>query len=199
MSVPSLSFFLRPTTPAMARLILLALGAVFSLLLWLGALAPLATWKADRLSTLQQERSALAGLEQRVTAMARESAALSSREDLGIAWQADRRGAATARVQSELNRLATTHGVTLRAIAPVRVRALPGLDSAGFRIEGEAPLDRLVPFLVTLDHHGPALMIEKATLRRLTRPGAPTAQPVLFVQMDLLVPMRLSLDTEGGE
>jgi len=190
---------LRPTSPTMARLILLALGAIIALILWLTVLAPLAAWRADRLSTLEQETSALARLEQRVAAMTRERAALSSQGDLGIAWSADRIGAATARVQSELNRLAATHGVTLRAIAPVRARELPGLDSAGFRIEGEATLDRLVPFLVALDHHGPALLVEKATLRRLTRPGAPTAQPVLFVQMDLLAPVRLGPNAEGGE
>lgn len=165
--------------------------AGLGVLLWFAILRPVNGWKNDavaELSASQLEKFKLGGSLSRLNA---ERSQLSGDTSLAIIWSAKRMGEATALVQSEISDLAAKHGIVLRSVTPVSNKDLPFTSAIGFRIEGEATLDKLATFLVALEANTPALIIEHAILRRLSRPGRTAVQPDVFVQLNLIAPVVL--------
>ena len=174
----------RITSRLFAVFILLGLGV----LIWFAILRPANEWQADAFTTLSASQSENTRLNASLSRLKAEQAQLSGDTSLAIIWTAKQMGEATALVQSKISKLAAKHGVTLRSVTPVSGKNLPFASAIGFRIEGEATLDKLAAFLVDLESNSPALLIERAALRRLTRPGRTAAQPSIFVQLNLIAP-----------
>lgn len=170
-----------------ALLILTGLGV----LIWLAVLQPAYNWKTNAIAELSASQLENTKLIASLSRLKAERAQLSGDTSLAIIWKAKRMGEATALVQSEISNLAAEHGITLRSVTPVPSRDIPFTSAIGFRIEGEATLDRLTSFLIALEASTPALIIERAVLRRLTRPGRTAAQPDVFVQLNLIAPVAL--------
>lgn len=174
-----------------SRLIALIALAALAGLVWLTVLAPAHQWKTralDGLAASQMEYTRLTASLQRLKV---ERAQLSKGNSLDIIWKAKRMGEATALVQSEISNLAAKHGVMLRSVTPMSAKDLPFTSGIGFRVEGEATLDKLTAFLIELEGSTPALLVERAVLRRLTRPGRTAPQPDVFVQLNLIAPVTL--------
>lgn len=165
--------------------------AGLGVLVWFAILRPAYDWKNDTLAQLAASQSENAILISSISKLNAERAQLSGDTSLAIIWSAKRMGEATALVQSEISNLAAEHGIMLRSVTPVPSKNIPFTNAIGFRIEGEATLDKLVPFLVAIEAYTPALIIENATLRRLSRPGRTAAQPDVFVQLNLIAPVEL--------
>lgn len=112
----------------------------------------------------------------------------------GEIWQAKQAGEMTARIQAELGAIAHANGITLRSVTPARAPRMPLVDTTALRIEAEADLAQFRALIITIEQHSPALFIERATIRRLNRPGRISEQPLVFFQLDIAAPIRI-----GGE
>lgn len=180
-----------------AQLPFLTLIAAFAALSYVLVIAPLSQWRADAiagLASVQQERVQLTQSIARLEAE-RESYA---REDLsGLMWEASQIAQATARVQSALNDIARRNGIPVRSIAPTNAQGATSENTITFRLEFEASLDQLVPFLKTVEFDQPVLVVTRANMRRLTRPGDSGPQPDLFVQLDITAPVSLADGSQG--
>ncbi|HHI70475.1 MAG TPA: hypothetical protein ENJ91_05685 [Rhodobacteraceae bacterium] len=174
----------------MAVIIILSLVS----LVWVAVLSPVHEWKNRTEIALAESRANNTRLKRSLAKLKREQEQLSGDASLDIAWQAGKSGEATALVQSEISDLAARNGVTLRSVTPVEAQDIPYTSAIGFRVEGEATLDNLSDFLIELEYSTPAFVIERAVLRRLQRPGRTSAQPEIFIQLNLIAPV--ILDTE---
>lgn len=163
---------------------------------WFAIVTPLAAWKSGALAERAETLEEIARLEQSLASLKAERGQLSVGGELDVLWTAAQMGEATARVQSELSGMARANGVSLRSISPNRARDMTLANAAGVRLEMEAGLDQLGAFLTELEHHSPALLIERAVVRRLNKPSGEGAQPLVFAQIDVSAPIGLS---EGGQ
>lgn len=170
---------------------LIALGAA----LWFGVVQPAQAWKAQQFNALAAAQEQSARLADRLVTLRREAAAMSAATDFDGVWTAQSAGEATARVQAALSDLARQNGISFRAITPLRTEAIPLKQAVSFRVEAEAPLDRLVNFLRAAEYNSPVLVFEKGSIRRLSKPGIPTEQPLVFFQFDVFAAYDLA---EGG-
>lgn len=161
-------------------------------LIWFAIVRPAQAWKAKEIAALSeaQERSSILG--ERLAELRHEKDVLSAATGFEGIWSAATAGEATARVQATLSDLARRNGIALRAITPLRAARLPLKQAVSFRIEAEAPLDRLVSFLRDAEFHTPLLAFDKGTVRRLARPALKTPQPVVFFQFDVTAPYDLA-------
>lgn len=172
-----------------SRLLFCTLAVSTLGLFWLAILLPLSVWKSDTTRQIVDTRLELASLQQSLAAMVQERNALTLGGSEGMIWTAAQLGQVTALVQARVSELAKQHGLSLRSITPSQNRGIQSAGTVSFRLELEAPLDRLTDFLVALEYNSPALAVEQSTLRRLNRPGPVTEQPALFVQLDILAPI----------
>lgn len=180
----------------LSRLLALFVLLGIATLLWFSIVQPLAVWKARTLSGLEASRSEYTRLQASLIRLKSEKSMLESATTLSAIWQAKKAGEATALVQSEISNLAATSGVTLRSITPTASRDLPFSSAIGFRIEGEATLNKAVDFFVAIEASTPALITERVILRRLARPGRTAAQPIVFIQLSLIAPVILDSEDE---
>ena len=180
------------TSAHVKQIIAVAITGCLALLFWMSVITPVAAWKERQFSHLSDKKTQLQRLEQSIFRLKDEQRQLSQKDTLDVAWAAERMGEATARIQSAINTIARTNGLSLRSVTPTSPRELPFAHSAGFRIEAEVHLDKLTGFLRELEFNTPALVVDRATLRRLNRLGEATEQPVLYLQTDLIAPVRLT-------
>ncbi|MEL7092555.1 MAG: hypothetical protein AAFN94_12550 [Pseudomonadota bacterium] len=179
---------------------LYGIGAVFGLCalaaaLWFGAIVPAQDWKAAQFAALENAQRKSVELADRLNGLHREAAALSTATNFDGVWSAANPGEATARVQARLSELARQNGISFRAITPLRTEAIPLKPAVAFRIEAEARLDLLTAFLQEAEFSTPVLLFEKGSIRRLSKPGPPAEQPIVFFQFDVLAAYDL---VEGG-
>ena len=171
----------RPLDAAIAVAILLGLGA----LAWAAVGAPLADWRARALAERPRVIAQIGELQARIADLRADRDRLAGGGELDVLWRAAQTGEATARLQSELSRLASDRGVSLRSISPMRTRDLTLAQAAGFRLEMEAALDQLASFLRDVEYHSPALVVDRASLGRLDKAGPAQPQPLLFAQVEI--------------
>lgn len=165
--------------------LLLGIGSV-GIAVWLGVVRPAQAWKEEQFNALTTAQEQSARLAERLQTLRREAAAMSASTDFDGVWEAQSAGEATARVQATLSDLARQNGISFRAITPLRTDAIPLKSAVSFRVEAEAPLDRLVAFLRAAEYNTPVLVFEKGSVRRLSKPGTPTEQPLVFFQFDVM-------------
>lgn len=170
---------------------------LFAIALWFTLGAPLTRWKAEQINARVTAENALYAMHARRDNLATEITNVEQHDLTGLFWSAAQQGEATALIQSDISATASRHGILLRSVTPFKPReeTLPG--ATGFRLEFEAHLDQLAGFLKEIEYDAPALVVSNTILRRLNRPGAPTEQPAVFVQIDVLAPVRLTGEEEG--
>lgn len=160
--------------------------------LWVGVLRPAQAWKDDQFAALSAVQQQSVQLTERLQNLRREAALLSAATDFDGVWSAQSAGEATARVQAALSDLARQNGISFRAITPLRSTAIPLKDAVSFRVEAEAPLDRLITFLRAAEYNSPVLVFEKGSIRRLSKPGPQPEQPLVFFQFEIMAPYDLA-------
>lgn len=175
----------------------LAICAGLGALVWLAVAAPLQQWRSSALAERPQTIADIRNLQDRIAELEKERAQLSGDTELNVLWRAAQTGQATARIQGQLSKLASERGLNLRSISPTPSRDLTLAQAAGFRLEMEASLDQLVSFLRAVEYHAPALLVEKASLRRLNKPNAAQPQPLVFAQIEVSAPV--VLNTEASQ
>ena len=163
-------------------------------LLWLFVVSPVAEWKGEQFAELQGLRADEARLERSLETLRDELVVLSGDGEVSFVWRSPQIGTATAEVQSALNTLASSTGISLRSITPLPAAQDNSRSTIAFRIESEAALDTLTDFLVALEYGERALVVRSATLRRLARPANEQIQPVVFFQMDVVAPVVLTAE-----
>ena len=163
--------------------------------LWFTVLAPAQAWKGAQSTALSDAQERAAQLIGRLETLRNEAAAMSASTDFDGVWAAASPGEATARVQASLSDIARRNGISFRAITPLRADAIPLKNAVTFRVEAEASLDRLIAFLREAEYTSPVLVFEKGSIRRLSRPGPPSEQPIVFFQFDVMAAYDLEEDT----
>lgn len=184
---------------ALQSFLALAGLAGLAALVWLAILEPAAAWKATQFRERDATAEKIAALRDSISRLKAERAGLDAGTDDGIIWPARQMGEATARVQSEISAAASANGVSLRSITPTDSGSLPVARTVSFRIEAEARLDALRDFLVALEFNSPALLIDRATLRRVSRVDDDGAQPLLFAQIEITAPVSAAESAEAGQ
>ncbi len=176
---------------ALSRTLALALAVSSVLFILALVVVPLSNWKRD----LKAARAAAIDEAQRLTTtiaqLRKEAAEFSGGGIRDIVWPASQLGEVTARIQARIGELAQANELAVRSITPSGEREPALTRVVAFRLELEAELDDLAEFLIASEYHEPILAVERATLRRLARPGPPTEQPLLFVQLDILAPVQM--------
>lgn len=190
----------------LSRSVLLAGAAAVVVLVWGTVVQPLSKWKRNIIEQSETLRGDIHRLDASLAALTAERAALSGNPALDLVWQAEQAGQASAVIQGRLSELAKASGLSLRSITPLPARDLPLTQGVGFRLEFEAPLDRLIELLIAIEQSKPLLAIERATLRRLVRPAIADAattvkpdQPELFVQIDIIAPVEIAQRDDGDD
>lgn len=166
-----------------------AIALTFGALFWASVIAPVSQWRAASLLRHEVALTEQARLNTSTLRLKSELDFLSQSESQGFVWQAEQSGAVTAKIQSSLNTLASRAGIALRSISPAPEIELPYATGAAFRLESEATLDQILKFILSIEFNKEALLIERATLRRLNRPNRTSQQPLLFFQLDILAPV----------
>ncbi|SFI65429.1 GspMb/PilO family protein [Jannaschia pohangensis] len=172
------------------RTLLLGLVIAFGVLVLL-AVPLLRDWKTDIQSARDDAAFETARLQRSIADLETEAAQLVGTGILDTVWRARQPGEALAIVQTEIGDLATRAAVSLRSMSPIPAPDLPLVDTLGLRLEGEMPLNRLVTFLLALEHHDRSLIVRSANIRRLPNGQDRFEQPLLFVQLDVVAPLVL--------
>lgn len=155
-----------------------AMTALAALLLWFGAVAPLADWYAARNAALA-ERMALAAhmqsLAARLPALRRAGGGRGAAPAL-LAGQTD--ALAAADLQERVGRLAAA-----AAITPTSLETLPSAPRGawrrvGIRLSLAAPWPRLVALLAAITRAQPRMLIDEVELRGLPSHDTRQAEPV---------------------
>lgn len=190
----------------LSRFLLLAGATAVSGLVWLTVVQPLSSWKRSVIEQSETLRGDIQRLDASLAALTAERAALSGNPAIDLVWQAEQAGQASAVIQGRLSELAKASGLSLRSITPLPARDLPLTQGVGFRLEFEAPLDRLTDLVIAIEQSKPLLAIERATLRRLVRPAVAEIativkpdQPELFVQLDIIAPVEVAQRDDGDD
>lgn len=170
-------------------------GRASGVMLWSFALiaagfgiVALSEWRADTLATAQTRSFEVARLEASIRELNLELHQLRSADISNLVWRGARPGELTALVQARVGEIAASHGLQLRSITPIQGTPLPLTESLAFRVEIEAPLDRYAAFLRQVEFHSPAILVQRAIIRRVTRFGELVEQPIVNSQLEILVP-----------
>ena len=170
-------------------LVALALVVSLALLAWTAVISPLQNWKAAKIEARDQLIAEIEKLHLSVANLHFEKSQFESTEEIGLLWKAEQTGTATAMIQAEISRMAREQGLGLRSISPVLQREINHANVVGIRIETEAALDQLSDFLRDVEYSTPALLVERATIRRLVKSENKFEQPLVFAQIDFSAPV----------
>lgn len=175
-----------------SKLAALALLGLIASMAWITGIQPAFDAVRKTSEELHQKQVQKSRLTASIASLEHEIKDLTGGELEGVVWKAEQSGELTAQIQARLGDMASSNGVNLRSITPTGTREMPSTHATVLRVEGEATLDQLTAFLQELEFHTPVLMVERATLRRLNRPGQNLAQPLVFVQLEVLAPSRIA-------
>lgn len=153
--------------------------------------APLNSWKASGIDARSRVQADIHRIQATIASLNQQSATISQNEEEDFLWRAAQIGAVTAQIQTVLSASASSNGVSLRSITPLKTRRVASVEAAGFRLEFEATLDQVLGFLQHIEYSSPALLVEKASLRQLSRPDSNQTQPILNAQLELIAPIHL--------
>ncbi len=168
-------------------LVLLGIVAV----IWIFAIQPALSWRATVEHDLASSIDESERLEEGLQGLRAQLENLETVELDHLVWEAQQAGELTARIQAELGAIARRSGVTLRSVTPTQAAEFPMFRTTALRIEAEADLAQLITMLVEIEQHEPVLVVSRANLRRLNRPGRTSEQPLVFLQLDIAAPVLL--------
>ena len=176
----------------LSRIVALATLVAAAVILFVGLISPLANWRSAKILEHQKILLEHAGLEDSIARLQAERMAFVSDDLAGLTWEGAQAAEATAKVQSAVNDMARDNGILMRSITPTRDNSSDIPNAINFRIEFEASLDQLVPFLKTVEFGQPALVVTRSNLRRLARPNQANTQPDIFAQIEIAAPFSLT-------
>ena len=183
---------LLPFKRILVWLFLLAVAA----LVWVVAIGPLLLWRSDVQADLGASRTKAERLIESITRLEQEKRLLSTETNIEGVWTAGTASKATALVQAGLSTLAREQGIAFRSIAPLENPDMPLMSAVAFRVEAEVTLDRLVSLLRKIEFSSPILLVERGTVRRLSRNTTGSPQPTVFVQLEITAPVLLPEDAQ---
>ncbi|WP_268745986.1 type II secretion system protein GspM [Ruegeria halocynthiae] len=154
-------------------------------------IAPLSSWKVTGLDARSQALDEIQRTQATIDRLKQQNSRISQNEEEDFLWRAEQIGAVTAQIQTALSASAASNGVSLRSITPLKTKRMASVEAAGFRLEFEATLDQVLGFLQQIEYSSPALLVEKASLRQLSRPGSDQTQPILNGQLELIAPFHV--------
>lgn len=171
--------------------------AVIAGLAWFVVFQPISAWAASQITERDMLREQRARLQQSVQRLEVERNDFEVTDTGKLTWASQQIGQTTARVQQAINEIAIDQGIRMRSVAPGR-SAIPEITEAiGFRLEFEAHLDQLTAFLRIVEANEPILVVAQTKLRRLARQSLENAQPLVFIQMDVVAPIQSSEPSES--
>jgi len=182
---------------ALEREKLSKLGAIIILLLilgmfWVALVDPLINFRRDLSSSITAAQAEKSRLTRSIANLNRQLANTTASNVSEQIWRARQSGEAIARIQAQLGRLSQLHGVTLRSITPTNATGMPYTETTALRVEGEANLAQLEATLLEIEKHTPALLVDRATIRRLSRTERRSEQPYVFFQLDITAPIQIT-------
>lgn len=158
-------------------------GGILSLVTVLERRDAVAVRLAAALVEQERLRESLSRLEAR-------AGALGATDAEGLAWTGADRNAVAAQVQSAIARIAAETGVTLRTVTAAGDVEIPFAEAVGLRLEGEGAIEGWTSFLTRVEFGSPPLVIDRASLRRVSRPNA-GAEVFVHGQIELVAPYLL--------
>lgn len=165
-------------------LVILGFGFVIGQPIW--AVRQSVSAQVERESKRHQDLSA------RLAALIAEEERLSSIAVETIGWQGDRVGEVSARIQSEINLTARRLGLQLRSVTAIETEPLAGQETAGLRIEVEAPSDRAMSLIKALETTEPPILVSRMNVRRLNRNAPNLTQPIIYLRLELQAPVQIT-------
>lgn len=181
----------------LTRLVVFAVALVVASLGYLLVIEPLSNWRNTTISTRNAIKDEMTRLNDSIARLQAEKQSFITDDLSALTWEGAQAAEATARIQSALNDMARETGILMRSIAPTNETSSDFPSAATFRLEFEASLDQLVPFLKAVEYGQPVLVVTRANFRRLVRTGQTGPQPDLFMQIDIAAPVRLPAGARG--
>lgn len=161
------------------RLLALALTLTVLAALWFGCAQPLIAWHAARADALVQRRALL----QRMTALVatlpelqRQAPAEHAAASALLAGSSD--AIAGAALQSDVQRMAASAGVTLRSLETLPAEARGNYHRIALRVSTAAPWPVLVALLRAIEQGPPRMLIDNLQLRAPVVEGRPANSPI---------------------
>jgi type II secretion system (T2SS) protein M len=148
-------------------------------------------WKSGIDAELTSAQTDNRALNDRIERLQAQLAMLEGPNNERLVWQVTAIGELPRVVQEELTQLTVQTGNNLRNISPDHAVEFGSADARGLRLEFDGTLDQVVEMLDLIEAHDPPILIEQATLRRITTLGERAAQPAVIVQLNLVVPYAL--------
>lgn len=164
---------------------------IFAVLMFLFLSFEMRNWKSDVLARSEDLRRRALHLENSKLALLSELNFLEDGSDLSLKWASEEIGAAVALIQNSITNLAAKNAVQIRSVAPGGVESADGTEYASFAIDLEARLDDFSGMLRSIEGHNPAIFVEQATLRRISRPGDDAEQPLLGARLVVSAPLSI--------
>lgn len=181
---------LRPIVAFVVTTLLLVMAC------WLLLVSPIIGWKQNVAEKHAQIQADTTRIKTSISELSFEKNAFSRDDFTPLIWTGRQLAEVTAKVQSTINEMAVSSGISMRSIAPTSRNATELSDVIGFRLEFESDLEQLTEFLKKLEYGQPSLVVTRSNIRRLTRGGPPSKLPALFLQIDVMAPFDL---TNNGE
>ncbi|MEM9099457.1 MAG: GspMb/PilO family protein [Pseudomonadota bacterium] len=161
-------------------------------LMGLFVVEPIWALRQDVARQVERETEQQRDLAARLLTLVAEDDRLSSSIPPSIGWEGSRIGEVSARIQSAITASARRLGLQLRSVTAIETEPLAGQQTAGLRIELEAPSDVAMTFMRSVEATEPPLMITRANLRRVNRNAPGITQPFLYLRLELTAPVRIS-------
>lgn len=150
---------------------------------------PIQAWRISSFEALSRAQNEQKLLEGRIEDLRSRRASL-TQEQLPIElWTTADLGRATALVQEAFVAVGREAGLEIQTVTPRDGVKAATAAAVGFRLEAEAGWDAVVGFLDSLERHAPPLLIDRAVIRRLNRPGERAEQPLVSLQIDISAPL----------
>ncbi|MEM9634953.1 MAG: type II secretion system protein GspM [Pseudomonadota bacterium] len=160
-------------SPRDSRLLALLVTGVFLWLVYALVISPLTSTQTELNADIMAARKQLGRLEA-VLARAQGTQSAVSNEAQFI-WSGTSPPVIAANVQSEVQSLAQSHGVTIVSISQTQSRFSQDFQTAGLVIEGHGEIAAFVDLFTKLEHQQPILFIDKLMLRRFQSPSPSSA------------------------
>ncbi len=155
------------------RLLALAILLVAALIVWLGAIAPLAGLYQDRMDELAQRRAlaakmtAVAATLPLLRAEAAKRAGAASPPSLLLDGASD--ALAAAGLQEMLTKAASATGIELLSAESAPVQNVGAVRRIGLKINVSGKYEALVGFLARIDQSTPPLLVDELQIRGLSQ------------------------------
>ncbi|MEM1159381.1 MAG: hypothetical protein AAGJ28_00470 [Pseudomonadota bacterium] len=179
-----------------ARVLAWAGLAGLGLLVWFGAVDPALSAMQGVRNDLGREAAMRSRLENTLLRLDVEATELNEARAEMPGWRGARIGEISASIQAAISREARRNGLALRSVTATEADDIATSSAAGLVTELQAPLDQATGFLRGLEGMTPPIIVRRINMRRVNRQDRDSAQPLVFLRLELAAPIVLA---EEGE